>query len=400
MGRVNPGRELMTKYEIYTDRAHQFLREMIAVDSSHPEGNEKRMVDKIKSYYPDGVEMYEIRHTETRSSLVVRIPGKESNGALAFCGHIDTVAFGDLSAWEHNPLSADEEGDLIFGRGSSDMKAGVAAMTAAALFIIESGLTPLKDILFCYTADEEAGGMGITAVVKEGYLDKAAEVIIAEPSNRRISICEKGAFWLRAEATGILSHGSRPEIGVSAIDLLIDLRDKLADYLDTGYSNPYLGGNTISLTKLCGGVQTNVIPDKAVMELDIRTVEKDVHRGLKAAAERAVKEVCEKRSRGRTGQLDIVLSVLNDRAMVETSEEADIVKKMTKIWADKGEDVRLRGTIFYTDMSQITPVHDLPFIIFGPGDEGKAHQTNECASLTSLRTVTEAYLTYLETYWL
>ena len=390
----------MEGYQAYTERCHQILRELIAIDSSHPEGSEKRMVDKIKTYFPSETEMTEVRHTETRSSLVVRIPGREPGPALAFAGHIDTVAFGEESAWEHPPLSADEEGDLIYGRGSSDMKSGVAALTTTALYLLENKLVPKHDILFCYTADEEARGMGITAVVAQGFLENVSEVIIAEPSCGRISVCEKGAFWLRAEATGILSHGSRPEIGVSAIDLLIDLRDKLAAYLDTGYSNPYLGGNTISLTKLCGGIQTNVIPDKAVMELDIRTVQKDVHRGLKAAAERAVKEVCEKRGQGRKGQLDIVLSVLNDRAMVETSEEADIVKKMTKIWADKGEDVRLRGTIFYTDMSQITPVHDIPFIIFGPGDEGQAHQTNECASLTSLRTVTEAYLTYVTSYCL
>ena len=73
---------------------------------------------------------------------------------------------------------------------------------------------------------------------------------------------------------------------------------------------------------------------------------------------------------------------------------------MTKIWADKGENVEKKGTIFYTDMSQIAPVHDVPFIIFGPGDEEQAHQTNENASLMSLKAVTEAYIEYLETYCL
>lgn len=390
----------MKDIQYYTERCHQILKELTAIDSSHPQGNEKRMVDKIRTYYAPGTEITEIRHTETRSSLVVRIPGRERGNALAFVGHIDTVAFGDVEAWEHGPLSADQVGDTIYGRGVSDMKSGVAAMTAAALYLIGNGLRPEHDILFCYTADEEAGGMGISAIVKEGYLKDVSEVIIAEPSSGRISVCEKGAFWLRAEATGILAHGSRPEIGISAIDLLIDLRDGLAEYLNTGAVNPYLGQNTISLTRLEGGIQTNVIPNKAAMELDIRTVEKDIHKGLFKAAERAALEVCQKRGKSRAAQIDIKLSILNDRAMVESPESSAIVKNMTKIWADKGENVEKKGTVFYTDMSQIAPVHDVPFIIFGPGDEEQAHQTNESVSLMSLKAVTEAYIEYLETYCL
>ena len=98
------------------------------------------------------------------------------------------------------------------------MKGGDAAMLLTLEQLCGEELRPEKPIYFCFTADEENQGVGIRAMADGGLLNTVDEVLICEPSDSRISICEKGALWLDVSVNGVSSHASRPDLGVNAVE--------------------------------------------------------------------------------------------------------------------------------------------------------------------------------------
>lgn len=367
---------------------------LVSVNTSHPAGNEADLVKKISALFPENLYRHVIDHGNNRASLILRIDGKR-RGGLAFVGHIDTVAFGD-KPWTHSPLGADAIQDsILYGRGAADMKGGVAAMITAARCVLASGRTPEEDLYFCFTADEEAGGMGVLSVMQTGELSDVKEFIIAEPSLLKLGLCEKGAFWLRVHAEGVQAHGSRPQVGVNAIEALIEYRCRLQDAIDTRTIHPLLETTTIATTGFHGGIMTNVIPAKAYMELDIRTLPGLSNIEVLGAA-RKLAEDMERNCKN----LHIRIEVLNDRISVETPPESPMVQKMRKVMDMLKLPCDTRGMYFYTDMSQVALYTDAPFLILGPGDDKQAHVTDEHVSVQDIEHAARIYTTYIEQYFM
>ena len=368
---------------------------LVATNTSQPAGNEADLVKKIEALFPERIYRRVIDHGNNRASLILRIDGRERGQGLAFVGHIDTVAFGDIQAWEHHPLEAWEQDGILYGRGAADMKGGVAAMISTALCVIDSGRVPERDLFFCFTADEEAGGMGVQAVMGSGELKDVAEYIIAEPSQMMLGLCEKGALWLRIHAEGLLAHGSRPLVGVNAVEALMEFRHRLSLAVDTETIHPLLDTTTISTTGFHGGIMTNVIPAEAQMELDIRTLPSLKNAQVIQCAEAIAAEMEAQRE-----HLHIRIEVLNDRIPVETAPDAPMVKRMEKVFGQLSMPCRKKGMYFYTDMSQIALYTDAPFLILGPGDDKQAHVTNEHVSVSAIEDASRVFTAYIEQYYM
>lgn len=366
----------------------------MAINTCQPEGNEDTLINFLISVFPDGTECHKLSHSPNRSSLIVRVPGKSEENALAFFGHVDTVSYGCLDNWRYDPSRPTIEGDRIYGRGSSDMKGGAAAMTATALYLLEEGITPANDIFFCFTADEESSGIGAKAMNREPFMDKVSNVIIAEPTAGLISVGEKGALWLRVSAHGVQSHGSRPELGVNAIEMLMSLAQRLNIAICEGPSVPLFGKTTVSVTKVQGGILTNIIPSEASMELDIRPIPGHKNEDVIALVESLMKELC-----NENPSLTFDIEVLNDRPAVETRRECKLLADIRQTAGSIGMDDTLRGTIFYTDASQLIPGRPISFVIVGPGDDKLAHQSNEYITVSSLNKITELYIQYINRFY-
>lgn len=126
-----------------------FLRELLEIDTQNPPGKEDMIVRYIIKRMALNESQYEIfDHGEGRASLVVSIPG-ESSESVMFLGHIDTVPCGDETAWKYKPVHATEDGDRIYGLGSSDMKSGVAIMLTVLDTVLKMKKTPKKTLLLC-----------------------------------------------------------------------------------------------------------------------------------------------------------------------------------------------------------------------------------------------------------
>ena len=380
----------MINNRAYLTRAEQILMDILSIQTCQPEGNEEALVEYLMGLFPPPALCEKIVHCKNRASLIVRVPGRDPEGALAFVGHVDTVAYGKLDSWNTDPSKPTVHDGRIYGRGASDMKGGVAAMTAAALYFLEQGIVPAHDLYFCYTADEESQGMGAAALAAHGFFRHVDRVIIAEPTKGRISVGEKGALWLRATAEGVQTHGSRPELGINAVEMLIEFAEAVKGSLDTETNHPLFGHTTAAVTNFHGGIMTNVIPSEATLELDIRLIPGQSNEAVLARARQIGEALCQKHT-----PLTISLEVLNDRPAVEVPQDAKLVRDVQAAARQLGLDSTVRGTIFYTDASQIVPPYGMEFLILGPGDDGLAHQSNEYIEISSLHEIIDLYLLYL-----
>ena len=383
----------MKKIESYLDRSCDLLKKLITYNTCQPEGNETELLEYLLTLFPSDINYKKLIHSANRSSLVIKIPGKNREKALAFVGHVDTVPYGAKENWTYEPSLPTQMGDRIYGRGSSDMKGGVAAMTITAIYLLENKITPNKDILFCYTADEEKTGLGACAVNMIPEMERVDEMIIAEPTCAQISLGEKGALWVRLRACGRQSHGSYPELGINGIEMLFTLFSKIKEHLDTRMVQNLFGHSTITVTNFHGGIATNILPAKAEMDLDIRLIPGISNQSVLDMIQQEIENLSR-----INPPLTIEMEVLNDRPAVAVEPAEPLVQKMLSAVKGLNMNPQLRATIFYTDASQIVPAHRIPFLILGPGDDKLAHQGNEYVEITSMKAVTNLFIQYVTQY--
>lgn len=369
-------------------RAEELLRKLIETNTCQPEGNEAKLVDFLLRRFEGKADCHVIEHTPNRASLILAFEGTDHSRCVAFAGHLDTVSC-SAADWSHDPHGAEVLDGKMYGRGSSDMKSGVAAMTLTADAIAAGELNPFCDVLFCFTADEEAGGMGALAMSKHPMLKKATALFICEPSAGGIGIAEKGALWLRVDALGKPSHGSRPDLGINAADAVLLFTEQMRQQL-APVSDPFLGSSSFCLTRIGGGTLTNVVPESAFAEFDIRTVPAQNHAQIlqlaKDTAAIVEQELCGSR---------LTVTVLNDRAAIGTDENEPFVQSVLHTADEIGAKTYLRGLNFYTDGSQLVPALDIPFVIAGPGDDKLAHTVDEWVALEDVVTFTKLYSEFI-----
>lgn len=357
------------------------LQLLVRQDTCQPEGHEARMVEAILGILPAGVEVRRIDHGADRSSLVVKLPGRFDAGGIAFAGHVDTVASQGLGSWRYPAHEGRIVDGVLWGRGSADMKGGDAAMLLALSHVVEAGVLPERPVYLCFTADEEASGTGIISVRDCGCLDGIDALVICEPSNEQIGICEKGALWIHGEVTGHACHASRPELGVNAAEVACELVASVRALVDGLPEHPLLGKSSASLTRIEAGVMTNVVPALASFDLDVRLVPGRV--GTDSVLAFALDEA-NRLVRVRDG-LTIDLTVTNDRPALETSSSDAFVVSVLSAARRQGIANDPRGIHFYTDASQIVPELGVPFVIAGPGDDKQAHCLDEHIELASVQ---------------
>ncbi len=381
----------MAKGIVGAEDCAALLEKLVTTNTCQPEGNEEKLGQMIADLFPDTVEKRWIDHGHGRASLALRIPGESPEGGLAFMGHMDTVSCGDPALWKCDPLSAQREGDVMYGRGTADMKGGLVSMIEAALALLKKGQPLKRDLWLCFTADEEAHGTGALAFSENGWLKDVSALVVAEPSAENIGLCEKGALWLRFSAVGALAHGSRPEIGINGVEKLMELERRFRAMVPVDEAHPSLNHTTMAVTRLEGGIMTNVIPANAVMELDIRTLPSLSHDALLEKAQGLCQEMME-----ACPGLHLEMEVLNNRPAVEVAEEHAFVGLVKDCCKEAGIEPVCKGLYFYTDASQVVPALGCPFVIFGPGEDTMAHQIDERIDIHSMARVGDAYYSAME----
>ena len=359
----------------------ELARALIRLDSANPPGGESAAAALVAGRL-EAAGFAVDRHEPApgRTSVVARWPAKDDGGAICLTGHLDTVPLGD-APWTVDPLGAELDGDRLYGRGSSDMKAGVAALVMAAERVARLGRgTAGMEVVLC--AGEETGCEGARELARApDALGTAAAVLVAEPTANYPCLAHKGAVWLEARTAGRSAHGSMPHLGVNAVYAIARAISKLED-LDFGQvSHPLLGEPTLNVGRVSGGRNINSVPDSATAGIDIRIVpgqDPEEVVGLVGSQLGAGVELA---------TLAVLPPVATDPDDAWVGDVFDVMASVL------GERPTPRGVSYFTDASALSPAYgEPPTVICGPGEPSQAHATDEWCSVQSLEAAYEGYV--------
>ena len=197
--------------------AISLTRALLRFDTVNPPGRERdcaRHAGGMLQEWGFTVDYHEFE--DRRTSVIARLGGSDRKAPLCLTGHLDVVPLG-ASKWSRDPFAGETDGDRLYGRGSTDMKAGVAAMLLAARSF-RGKLRDAPGVVLVLTAAEEGGCIGsqhLAALPK--LLGKAGAIVVGEPTSNYPCVGHKGSIKFHAAFRGVGAHGSMPELGVNAI---------------------------------------------------------------------------------------------------------------------------------------------------------------------------------------
>ena len=314
---------------------------------------------------------------ENRLHLVAEKGLSEVKPPIVLSGHFDTVPLG-AKKWNVDPFAGEIKDNKIWGRGSTDMKGGLAAMICASIEAFKESV-PEGGIRLIFTAGEESGCQGAQHLVKE-MKGEARAVIIGEPTSNQPAIGHKGAIYLNAVTSGKTAHSSMPQLGDNAIYKAALSILKVKDFDFEVERDALLGFPTINVGKMSGGMNLNSVPDHAEFSIDIRSTTKlDHEKVLKNLAQKLGKET--------------VLEILVNMKAVSTSPIDPFVLLVYDVCGVDHSDNRYPLSLPYlTDGSVLQPFYKgSPTIILGPGQPEMAHQTDEFCYIQKLEESVNLY---------
>ncbi|HVY43292.1 MAG TPA: M20 family metallopeptidase [Hyphomicrobiaceae bacterium] len=357
----------------------ELTRELIRFNTINPPGNEQPAAEYLGGLLTRaGFACSYVPLAEGRPNLVARIGGSGAKPPLAFTGHTDTVPLG-LQPWSVDPLAAPEKDGRIWGRGASDMKSGVAAFVAAALEMAPR-LSGTAGVVLYITAGEETGSEGAFVLARRGMKGEAGALVVAEPTSNRPLAGHKGALWLKATTRGVTAHGSMPDKGVNAVYKAARAVSKLEGFEFNIARHPVMGGPTLNVGWVHGGLNVNSVPDKAEIGIDIRSIPGQRHARIKEEIAAALGD-------------DVTLEALVDVESVWT-EPSDAWLRQVYSVCEAVQQVApgVASAPYFTDASALTPaLGGVPTVILGPGPAEMAHQTDEWCEIGKIEEAVEIY---------
>jgi succinyl-diaminopimelate desuccinylase len=343
----------------------ELARALVQIDTCNPPGNEERCVALLGPMLEKAgfsVRLHEFK--PGRAGLIAT--GKNARcGSICFTGHLDTVPLGN-SSWSVDPFGAVIEYGRLYGRGSCDMKGGVAAMVMAAMDYAKSAPEDNWPTLV-FTVGEETGCEGAIAIAEElRSIAPARALVVGEPTSNDPYIGHKGALWLKCWSHGRTAHGSMPHLGDNAVVRIARAIAALDEYDFACSPHPVLGAPTINIGITQGGENFNSVPDYAFFGIDIRTLPQQDHDAIQADISR------------RLGS-NINLKRIVDLPGIATDRGNTFVSRVFElVESAKGNMPQVCGAPYFTDGSVLkSALGDPPTIILGPGDPAMAHKTDE-----------------------
>ena len=359
----------------------ELSRELVAFNTINPPGRELACIKHIeKILAASGLATSVQEFAEDRANLIARIGGAGDKPPLCFTGHVDTVPLSN-APWNFDPFAGDIVDGKLYGRGTSDMKCGVAAFVAA-ICGMAAQLRETSGVVLVITAGEEIGCEGAYRLARAGVLGHAGAIVVAEPTSNRALVGHKGALWLRAIMTGVTAHGSMPHLGVSAAYKAARALTILEKFQFNVAAHPYLGSPTLNVGTVRAGLNVNSVPDLAEIGIDIRSIPGLEHSRIS------------EHLRAELGD-DVSLEPIVDVGSVWTDPHHPWIRQVLEVvQVITGEDAGSgpQTAPYFTDASVLTPAFGHPpTIILGPGEAAKAHQTDEYCSVERIEQATSIY---------
>jgi acetylornithine deacetylase len=309
-----------------------------------------------------------------RPNVVARLAG--SGPTLLLNGHLDTVGVEGMTI---DPFGAELVGTRLTGRGSCDMKGGVAALLAASCRLAADG--PRPNLIVALTADEEYASIGMAALVADA---PAAELaVVCEPTSLAVMPAHKGFVWMEVDFRGRAAHGSRPDVGIDAIrhaGLYLAALDGHARDLAARPAHPLLGHGSFHAGTIRGGTAESVYPDRCRLLLERRTMPGERPDDVVAEFTAVLDEV-----QAREPELDATLRMTLERPGTEVPVESRLVQGLVEAGAAEGSPAPVQGMTAWVDAAFLNEA-GVPAVCYGPGSIEQAHTDDEWIHVEEIRT--------------
>ena len=367
----------------------RLTQELVRIPSPNPPGLEAEVSDFLASKMKAiGFKVQSHEVSPGRPNVVGHMTFGSGGKRLMFNGHLDVVPPGDRSLWDGDPYSGILKEGRIYGRGTSDMKGGIASIMVAAKALADSSSDLQGDLIFSGVVDEESNGSGSKRIAEDGY--KADMVVIAEPTDKKICIAHKGNMWLEITTQGIAEHSSQVRVGKSAnavyrmtkiVSLIEEMLPDLQEIQDDLVGNP-----TITVGLIEGGTKPNIVPDACRIVVDRRLLPaEDPKRVLEDLKARILAAIMP--------EFDAAFKILIAREGAQISIDEEIVKIASKSIKEALKiSPEIGGLGATTDMSFFVRA-GIPTIIYGPGSIKQAHVANEFIDVHELTSAAKVYAT-------
>jgi len=355
-----------------SDRTIDILRDLIAIDSVNPSlassgGGEAEIANAIAATLRQGGLDVEIQEVAAgRSNVIGILEGRQQGRSLMLCGHMDTVGVAGMDA----PFDPVQKDGRIYGRGSQDMKGGLASMIAAILRIAENGGLAAGRMLLAAVVDEEYASIGADALVRKWKADAA---VVGEPTDMKIAVGHKGFEWVEITTEGVAAHGSRPADGRDAIMRMARVLARL-EKLDREIQSrkPHLihGTGSLHASLINGGRELSTYPDWCTLQMERRTIAGEPNRCAFLEVEKILDDL-----KSEDPEFKASAKFLFSRPPYLTPEDHDLPQMIGAIVAGLGMKPVRGGMTFWTDAA-ILGEAGIPSIVFGPRGAG-LHSTLE-----------------------
>lgn len=360
------------------DPCISLLRDLVAIDSVNPslvpgaagEGPIAAAVAAHLRRIGLDVEMQEA--APGRPNVIGVLEGREAGRSLLLCGHVDTVGVDGMAA----PFDPVERDDRLYGRGSQDMKGGVAAMIDAARVAAAGGFSKGR-LIVAAVVDEEYASIGADALVTRWRADAA---IVTEPTDLDIGVGHKGFAWIDIETRGRAAHGSRPKDGRDAImrmGRVLQRLEALDRALQSRPPHPVMGNASLHASIIAGGRELSSYPDRCVLQMERRTVTGESGATAAAEVEHILADL-----RAADPEFDADARVTFARPSYEVPAGHELPAAMARAAASAGCASRIVGMSFWTDAAVLGGA-GIPSALFGPGGAG-LHSTEEYVNVADV----------------
>lgn len=388
-----------SRYERNFERAVKLTQELVRIPSVYrpgePDGNEEKVAHFVADYLRNiGIEVHVEEVVPGRPNVIGIVDSGKPGKTLLFEGHTDVVTEGDAASWNYDPFGAEIIGGKMYGRGTNDTKGNLACMITAVQSILEDGDDFRGKIILCIPVDEEGMMIGIKHFIEQGWADGVDGAIICEPQENQICIAQRGAMRLKITVHGKMAHGAISWSGVNPnwrmAKIITALEQLEKEEQEMHGDHEFLRFPSITPTILqapvTGDAQINVIPEKCMTTLDIRTVPSQDHDVLLEKIEGIFR-----RLKAEDPDFHAELEVLENRPATETDRNEPIVRAVHQAVEQVLEKEPVyNGVVGATD-GTFLHVHGVPIVTIGAGDREIPHQVNEYVDVKELGETTEIY---------
>lgn len=349
------------------------LRSLVAINSvnSSYEGGpgEREIATWVRHFFEHrGIVVWEQEVFPNRPNVIARLPGRDASRRVILEAHMDTVSVQGMGIPPFEPRVEDGK---LYGRGSCDTKAGLAAMMHAIASLHEEGVRPPCEVWLAAVVDEEFSYRGVVKLCEELTAHAA---LVAEPTGLRAIIAGKGVLRWRIVVRGKAAHSSKPQLGVNAIShaarIVLAIEEDHARL--AAKVHPLLGPATVNVGIIRGGVQVNFVPDTCAIEIDRRLLPGETGAGVLAHYQGLLDGL---QSQHPTFDAVMEPPMILDEAL-ETAADSAPAQLAGAVLSEMGLDATLGGVPFGSDASKLSRA-GIPSLIIGPGSIDQAHAAAE-----------------------